>query len=172
MGHLDSELTINGCQQSISMAALLKNALPTPKIIYSSDLARAQKTASIIRDACNIEDKDYHATAALRETDFGDYSGKLKRHIHNHLSRIKEDLFMESPNGESINEMQRRVIECFKNEIMQCAHDSIIVITHSGPIRAILSHCNDISLKQLYAHAIGHDINKLNHSNIQLNSIS
>jgi len=87
----------------------------------------------------------------LMELDFGLWEGKT----WDTIDRLESERWMEDfinaspPQGESLYQMNERVMS-FWNELLQCSHQRIAIITHAGVIRLILASVNTISLQSLF----------------------
>jgi len=142
MGWSDHPLTVLGRSQAEAVSERLTLYAPLP--IICSDLRRAQETAEIVaaRGQGTIL-----ADARWREIHCGLYEGHAWEEFSadTELSaRFDADPFnAEMPGGESAAMMASRVNEAF-NEIITRGDDGIIIVTHDGPIRAILAHCLQI----------------------------
>lgn len=109
------------------------------KTIYSSPLKRCLQLATAITE---MRDKNETVSIDLRvrELDFGDWEmmkwddiflrPQSKEWFENYIEA-------KTPNGESFREMIERATSFF-NEIKNQSSDEILVVTHSGFIRAAL----------------------------------
>ncbi|MFV8828438.1 histidine phosphatase family protein [Alkalihalobacterium sp. APHAB7] len=109
-------------------------------VIYSSDLTRCVTTAEILYPNVSIiKDK------SLRELNFGDWEGKTYEEIKEEPLYRKwlDDLNKTiPPNGEAYLSFQSRIINSWNNIIKDALGQKrkhIIVVSHGGPIRCILS---------------------------------
>ena len=119
-------------------------------VIYSSDLCRAVETAEII--ACNYP-STINFTQLLREVNVGNISGvsydtAQKQYGEKYLKCTQEynfDLF----NGETAQEFKERAGR-FLRQFEECAENkSILVITHGGLMRAIMSYILGIEISKI-----------------------
>jgi len=53
------------------------------------------------------------------------------------------------PNGESYTILQKRILE-FYNSLNHTANKKIVIVSHAGPIRALLAHIQKIDLKDSF----------------------
>jgi len=103
---------------------------------WSSDLKRCMDTARLILKyhsglALNI-------TPALREVNYGEFQGRPAVEIRDYFD--KEGGFnqqLKVPGGESHAEMGDRVIKFVNGLLSDFPEQSILVISHSGPIEAL-----------------------------------
>ena len=137
---------------------MLATLIPNNCVWYVSPLKRAIQTAEALSKFVNyskvvIENK-------LIEQNFGDWSGKkisdvwevLKKCKTKHnFSFISPDF--SPPNGESFKEQSKRVGIWLKR-LNVLEGKSVVIISHAGTIRCILSH----ALKIRHDYAIGIEI--------------
>lgn len=71
----------------------------------------------------------------LRERNHGDYNGKKAKIIADTFDMSDPRFVL--PNGESINQMKKRVLN-FISKIEKS--ESVLIVTHEGCLRAILSY--------------------------------
>ena len=121
----------------------LKNSFEYPNVgrIYSSSLKRCIQTANIIYP----EFKPI-ALDGFRECSFGDWEGKTPYELSNdpiHLEWMKKGNAVVPPNGESWNDMFKRVSKSFEDIVKTIMTEKIIssaIFTHGGVIMSILYH--------------------------------
>ena len=129
-----------------------KEPMPAIERIYSSDLVRAMETADIIADAIN---KAYPQLSemtggpirikrdpGLREISLGSWDGRPIREVAEQYpeeyERRGKDIFSFKMRGaESFYDMQYRVKAAFRNILRNDDAKDIIIIAHSGVIRAL-----------------------------------
>ncbi|MCK4429039.1 MAG: histidine phosphatase family protein [Candidatus Aenigmarchaeota archaeon] len=131
-GHKDSALTLNGKINAEDKGKILKGK--NIEIIYSSDLGRCIQTAGIINKHLG---KELITTSQLRERDFGSLNGQHWEKVESELSF--SDYCKIAPNGESCNQMKNRFFE-FIHSLPDKKLQEALVVTHGGPIRAVLSN--------------------------------
>ena len=136
----------------------LATLIPNNCVWYVSPLKRAIQTAEalskyVIYSKMIRENK-------LIEQNFGDWSGKKISEVWEILKtkKIKHNFSFISPeisppNGESFKEQTKRVGAWLKN-LNVLEGKSIVIISHAGTIRSILSH----ALKIKHDYAIGIEI--------------
>ena len=130
-GHKNSPLTYKGIKSAKKKGKVLnKKGI---EVIYSSDLGRCFQTAEIINKFLGVK---IVKTRQLRERDFGNLNGKPDEMIKKilDLSNPKE----KAPNGESFNDLRKRVI-AFINKIPSNKFNNVLLVIHDGTARAILS---------------------------------
>lgn len=144
MGHLDSSLTKEGIAQVKSVASLF--APLNFSAAYVSDLPRAIQTAEIIfegRSALSI-----HTSQKLRERNFGRYEGMLgeaygmavfdSRAQKSVLPVLEQWKFMIGGAVESDESVVSRLMEELHRIAALHFGETVLVVTHGGPIRMLL----------------------------------
>ena len=112
--------------------------------VFSSPLKRCTKLAQKFSNNINIDKR-------LLELNFGDWE-LLK---WDELPQPDSDIWMNDfvnvtvTNGESYKDLAKRANEAF-TEIISSPEKQLIIITHSGVIRSILSRINNINLKDSF----------------------
>ncbi|MFH1904641.1 MAG: alpha-ribazole phosphatase [bacterium] len=130
-------------EEGINQAGLASKRLEKENIcrIYSSSLKRAFKTAEIIAKPHRIS---VELKEDLREINFGNWEGlgfqEIQKSFPQEFSEWQNNIMgFTMPQGESILELKRRVETAF-NEILNSARENnVVIVTHGGPIRIILS---------------------------------
>jgi broad specificity phosphatase PhoE len=141
LGIRDEPLTDNGMRQARQTAGALSQ-LPV-RLIISSPLRRAADTARQIQEACGVE---LRLDARLAEGSFGRWEGfsraevlKLGSLDAELLAKWESDPSCAPPGGESINDVQKRVINLVEELKGEFAASSIVLVSHVGPIKALLA---------------------------------
>jgi len=140
MGHLDSPLTANGLRQASAVAARL--ARTGVDVLYTSDLGRAQSTATVVAEACGLEAVPDHR---LRERHAGAFQGLLVEEAQARYPAY----FVEStvpvpdlaiPGGESAVQIRDRVVPLLEELCERHGGRSVALVTHGIVIRTVLWH--------------------------------
>ncbi len=141
IGTRDDSLSTLGQAQAIQIAEAL-SVMPVAAV-YSSPLQRTFETALPIAARLGLE---VQRVDDLRECDFGTWEG-LKRAEVIELSPVdaqrmrewEQNTSIAPPGGESFEALQQRV--CAVVESLEQAHpdQSIVLVTHVGPIKVLLS---------------------------------
>lgn len=103
--------------------------------VFGSDLLRCRQTANII-----FGDIPYIESTNLRECSFGSWEEKTYeelKHEAKYQAWLDDYECIAPPGGESLRQLEVRVIKGFCEVITSSNHP--IIITHGGPIRALLS---------------------------------
>jgi len=149
-GSADSPLTDEGVQQAVLTGRRLAN-LPTARIIYTSPLPRAKRTAELIAKELGSSPigTSYNVVeeAALRERSFGIFEGQrwseIKAQYPEELERGLADPGYAMPGGENRVEVLDRsfsFLERLSNGDVGTfgAEERVVVVTHSGVISCLL----------------------------------
>jgi len=117
--------------------------------IYTSDLARARETASILGCALDLP---LHIDPALRERSFGVAEGHPLSELDPAASGIEFDRVVDvqarPPAGESLSELYGRVRD-FITELETETDGDVLVVTHGGVIRVADAFCNGIGVDDM-----------------------
>ena len=150
-GLLDPELSERGRIQ----AKLLASAFEKEKIdvIYSSPLKRTYQTAVEIASKHNLE---VIKEKRIIEIDHGVWSGMLVDEVK---EKYPEDFrrWLEEPHkvkfegGESLEEVHERVREFLKFVKENHQNQTVVAVSHTVPIRAMLCALLDIDLSKFWA---------------------
>lgn len=145
-GWTDSELTERGKDQAMEAARKLTNE--KIDLMVSSDLKRCLDTARIIN---NNRNSSILIETGLRELNFGGWEGlsynEIKKRYPKEAQCWENDhINYKVPMGESLKEMYKRANDSFEKIIKENTGKAILIVSHSGIIRGILSKqiCGDI----------------------------
>lgn len=144
-GHKRVGLSKRGVLQSEEVAELLKST----KIdeIYSSDLKRSVQTAEIINQRFGLP---IIQLPGLREMDYGDWEGKLWSDVYDanpNLNNSWESLGAKffAPGGETALGFRSRVIDTFKNIVLNSIAENILIVTHAQVIKMIMTCFREVN---------------------------
>lgn len=131
-GHSDRPLNQTGRAQARALADQLDGE--QLDAVYSSDLSRARETALIVGERKRLP---VTALPGLREKNFGSWEGSTDEEI---LLRFPHARRGEWGDGETSEELARRVVEALA--LIAAAHPDgrVLVVSHGGPLRAVLRH--------------------------------
>jgi len=139
-GSTDYPLNENGRNQAKMAAEKIKPFPPT--VIYTSPLLRAVQTARCIGEylGLSVIVKD-----GLREMDFGLWEGLAYQQIQEKFPIKWQDWSrdwwgVKVPGGESTCEMCMRVGKAVEEIIQKHANEQVVIVSHHGCIRWIISH--------------------------------
>ena len=134
-GHTDIPLNDEGRRQARALAEELHGE--QVDAVYASDLGRARETAEILAEARGA---DVIALPALREKHFGTWEGLTDTEVH---ARFPEAANGSWGDGETTEELTERVVAAVKAIAAAHAGGLVLVVTHGGPLRAILRHVEE-----------------------------
>ena len=121
----------------VNLAANLRAQLPISYALFCSPLSRCRLLAEQLGQP--IEDTRF------MEIHFGDWEERM--FADTPRSQIDawaaNPLHFRMPGGESVAAMQARVLAALGDAIV-CAADDIVIVSHGGPIRAMLGHIQKI----------------------------
>jgi uncharacterized phosphatase len=132
-GHSDTPLNEMGRSQARELAEQL--AGEPIAAVYSSDLVRAHEPARILAGRLGL---GVTAVPGLRERSFGSWEGLRHEEVVHRFPGSRE-----SPDAESREEMLRRVLEALRAIAAAHAGETVLVVSHGGPIRAVLRYHAD-----------------------------
>ena len=119
--------------------------------IYSSPSKRCT-------DLLDLHNLNFNIHNDLRELDFGDWEGKKWDDIdQTHLNYWMGDYVNRSPkNGEKMIDLYKRSIE-FTYKLVELDLQKILLVTHAGVIRSLISEALSINLNQIFNIAVQYD---------------
>jgi alpha-ribazole phosphatase len=149
IGHLDVPLSGRGERQCAVQAEALRR-VPLAAV-FSSDLARARRSAEIIGAPHGLAPR---AVPALREMSMGRWDGLTAREIQGRepeafsawMARVGEFPF---PEGESVPDLLARAWPAFASIAAAFAGRAVAVVAHGGTNRALLCHALGVPLARL-----------------------
>lgn len=133
-GWIDTPLTEQGVQDAASAAAKL-TSIPFDRII-SSDLGRSFLTAYIIARKLGYTAEIARAKE-LREVNYGDFAHQPYA-VYPKLTP-SENTNYASPHGESLAQMQQRVMTYIKRLSEAHPGTTLLLVAHDGTINAVRS---------------------------------
>jgi len=149
LGLRDEPLTESGILQARQVADALSQ-LPI-RMVVSSPLRRAADTAARISEACRVE---LRLDSRLAEGSFGLWEGLTRAEVlqlgsqdAEMLARWESDPSAAPPGGESIESVQKRVVQLGEELKGELPDSSVVLVSHVGPIKALLASVLDVSLQ-------------------------
>lgn len=133
-GWLDSPLTAEGLEPTKQVIAKLRGI--HFDAVYSSDLGRAFITAYVVVRGLSL-DKEIFRLPGLREVNYGDAANIPKDIAYSKFPGIDNATDYTPPGGESLREMQTRVLKAFDELNEQYDGATILIVAHSGVIAAL-----------------------------------
>lgn len=139
-GHTDSSISKEGKIQIDKLTNYLKDT--NIDKIFTTTSSRTKDTVSKIAQIknLNIIEKD-----ELREISFGDFEGltfdEIKKNNPKEFEKIINDGYnYKYPNGESLIETYYRVSNEIDKIILENKNENILICSHGGTIRNIITH--------------------------------
>jgi|GEM_PF-158256 len=139
-GQIDLAPTARGRAQHARLAAWLAARDAAPDLVVSSDLVRCRDLAERVATACGAE---LELLPALREQSMGAWEGlewnEVSRREGARINAYWDDYFEATPTGgESMAAMFARVSALWRARCAAWTGRSVAIVTHVGPIRALL----------------------------------
>lgn len=135
-GRLDVALSERGRAQARALQPAL--ATFTPSFVVTSALRRTAETAEEL--ATSPDRADHRLDEAHLGRWEGEYSARLQDAAPEEYTAWRAGL-LRPPGGESFEELTERVVEGISDAVQEAAsggHRSLLVVTHGGPVRALL----------------------------------
>lgn len=140
-GHADIPLNAVGREQSRRLAERFCAQGPHLHALYSSDLQRAWETAAALAEHVGIAAR---ALPELREIDVGSWSGLTSTEVRasdpETYERIQSGEDLARGGGERFLDLYARVTASIERLAVAHHGETIAVISHGGPVRAMLLH--------------------------------
>jgi broad specificity phosphatase PhoE len=149
-GQADPPLNERGRAQARRVAETLQGQ--RLDALYASDLRRAAETAEAIGQATGLA---VYYDPRLREIHQGEWQGlpvtEIERRYPNLFCRWQEaPLTVTLPGGESIAQMQERVLAAVEDIARQHPVQRVAIVAHKLPIAVIKCRYQDIPLERIW----------------------
>jgi len=150
LGLTDIPLNNNGeCQAKALSLFLSKERIDA---IYSSALTRTIQTARIVAEPHGLK---VSKIPELNEVDFGEWDGLTYFEIKDKYSNLADDWLnktseIQIPGGESWENFKTRVLSGLREILNENENKNILVVSHGGPIKAIISEVLGLSLTSFW----------------------
>ncbi|MBI9106758.1 MAG: histidine phosphatase family protein [Spirochaetales bacterium] len=110
-------------------------------LIFTSPMRRCVDTAAPIAEAFGL--KPIHAEE-LKEINFGLWEGRTYDEINDESPELLTDWLSapaehSPPEGETLRQLYERVENFWNKQVVLCHEPAILIISHGGPIRTLLS---------------------------------
>ncbi|HWY79808.1 MAG TPA: 2,3-bisphosphoglycerate-dependent phosphoglycerate mutase [Candidatus Sulfotelmatobacter sp.] len=123
---------------------------------YTSDLIRHKQTLQIILNVINQHDVKIIESNAIKERNYGDFTGKNKWEVKQQLGetaflKLRRSWDFPVPHGESLKQVYEREIPYYENSILpQLKAGKNILISGSGnSLRALIKYLEKIPDNQI-----------------------
>ena len=155
-GWKDPGLTELGVKEAKNAGKLIANKGILFDLMYTSMLARAQKTGDLILQEMRHPKITIIKNEALNERNYGSLAGLNKDDARKkwgddqvHIWRRSFDI--PPPDGESLKDTAERVLPYFKSEIMPKVIEgsSILIAAHGNSLRSLIMELDSISSEEI-----------------------
>ena len=144
-GHIDIALSLKGKKEAQELAQKLQDM--NFDRVYCSDLRRARETLHEL----GVDGEPIY-THRLREKSWGVHEGKSFQEIQSEGIEYKDfEQWISALDGEDIELYRRRVKEYFYETIFKQNAQHVLIVTHAGLIKTLLSITKNISLEEAFA---------------------
>jgi broad specificity phosphatase PhoE len=151
LGRIDAGLNQRGREQARLAAEFFIGV--ELAAVYSSPLLRCRETAQPVAEMKGL---DIETVEGLMEVDMGEWDGRLLKELFEQDSE-RVGMWMQSPSsvaipgGEDFNTVRERVMGA-AGEITSRHSDeeSILIVSHGGPIRGIISEALRLDLDYMF----------------------
>lgn len=146
-GHIDSSISEEGKEQIDKITNYLKD-FDIDKI-YTTTSSRTKDTVKKLSELKSIEIIEKES---LKEISFGDFEGLTFDEIKDKYPKEFQDMIEKGyeykyPNGESLIDSYNRVCTELDNIISDCDNQTILICSHGGTIRNIITYLISNSYK-------------------------
>jgi probable phosphomutase (TIGR03848 family) len=138
------DLSDDGRKQAAALAERLAD-LPVAAV-YASPMERTTQTAEAVaeRHALPVQE-----LAGALEADYGEWTGgKLNELAQTDLWKTvqRSPSRARFPGGESLAEMQARIVRCLEDVTARHPGEIVVVVSHADPIKAAIAHYTGVHL--------------------------
>lgn len=161
LGQTDLDLNKKGREEAQALACRFRKICFDS--IYCSGLKRTQVTAETIvkhhRRSCSkaMDQLEVKRLKGLNEFDFGAWEGltadEIERKSPGMLEKWRRDITsFQVPRGETSSKFLSRIRRAFERALTENADETVVVVTHGGPIKAIifsLLKCSTVDFSRL-----------------------
>lgn len=149
-GQSDVPLNDTGRKQAAAMATALAHA--GLQAIYASDLIRAVETAQALAETTGIK---VQYDPRLREIHQGEWQGLLASDIQARYGdafqrRRQNPLNVHPPGGETVRQVQRRVISAVEEILAKHPYGQVAIISHGFSLAVIQVHYQKLSIDRVW----------------------
>ncbi len=149
-GHFDVDITDEGVEQMERLADYLTGL--HIHAVYSSDLTRAFRGATIICRTLGLRPEKVHA---LREVHLGRWEGLTREEAAEKFPEEAwfsfRDLATERiKGGESLTDLRARVMPALEKILDRHRHGSVLVVAHGGTNRVILCDALNLDIRDFF----------------------
>lgn len=150
LGGSDPALSRLGEEQAMALAAELVARGGIERIV-SSPLQRTRQTAAIASASLNLP---VEIDEGLAECAFGEWEGltfsEVRERWPEELDAWLQSADVQAPGGESFNEVRTRVLAARDRILKVSAGQTVLVVAHVTPIKAMVTDALDAPLHSIY----------------------
>jgi 2,3-bisphosphoglycerate-dependent phosphoglycerate mutase len=157
-GWKDPGLTEKGIAEAKTAGRLLKAQGYKFDVAFTSDLARAQRTLTLILEELGQTGLVTHKDQKLNERDYGDLSGLNKDEARQKWGEDQVHTWRRSydippPGGESLKDTAARVLPYYQAKIWPevNAGKNVLVAAHGNSLRALIMQLEGLSGEEIVA---------------------
>jgi 2,3-bisphosphoglycerate-dependent phosphoglycerate mutase len=157
-GWKDPGLTEKGIAEAKTAGRLLKAQGYKFDVAFTSDLARAQRTLTLILEELGQTGLVTHKDQKLNERDYGDLSGLNKDEARQKWGEDQVHTWRRSydippPGGESLKDTAARVLPYYQAKIWPevKAAKNVLVAAHGNSLRALIMQLEGLSGEEIVA---------------------
>jgi 2,3-bisphosphoglycerate-dependent phosphoglycerate mutase len=157
-GWKDPGLTEKGIAEAKTAGRLLKAQGYKFDVAFTSDLARAQRTLTLILEELEQTGLVTHKDQKLNERDYGDLSGLNKDEARQKWGKDQVHTWRRSydippPGGESLKDTAARVLPYYQAKIWPevKAGKNVLVAAHGNSLRALIMQLEGLSGEEIVA---------------------
>lgn len=149
-GSYDSDLNDTGIKQAIELSEVLLNLNYKFSKIYTSPQKRALKTAEILSEHSNI---NYFPIDDLKEINMGKWEGLSWDEVESQYPSEYREWYLnrqytKTPNGESYEDMLKRVLKAI-NTIIANNNEDVVIVSHSAIIMGLQCYVTNTPFKDM-----------------------
>ena len=150
VGHTDSPLSDLGKRQAEVTADYVVQNFHVDAV-YASDLERAFYTGKAVADRLGLP---VTTVSGMREIFAGDWETVKFDVLSTQYGEpyqiwLKNIGLAQTPNGESIAQLQERVVNSLRTIAEENEGKTVVVATHATPIRTFMHHCSGLPLSEM-----------------------
>src|ERR1700690_3642621 len=148
-GFTDVDLVQEGIEEARRAAEAIKDI--RIDCAFTSDLKRAKQTFVEICNALHSPEIKQVEDPALRERDYGAYTGKNKWEVKEEIGeeafqRIRRGWDVPIPGGETLKDVYDRVVPYYTSRILPelLSGKNLLVVAHGNSLRALVKYLEHI----------------------------
>ncbi len=152
-GWTDVPLAERGAQDAATAAVVLADL--SFDIAWTSRLKRANDTLTAILKGISQEEVQIEKDTALNERHYGDLQGldkgeTIKKHGEEQVKLWRRSYATRPPNGESMEDCERRVTPVFTQYILPlvAVGKTVLVVAHGNSIKPIMRHIEGLGQEE------------------------